>query len=117
MSQYGDLLQLPLRHAGKVRELYDVEVDGVPRILMVATDNISAYDHVLSTPIPGKGEILTALSLWWFDQLAGADGGPRVPNHLAPSHVLTLGADGEGNTADDVVLSPVLDQPEEEAAP
>ena len=51
MSQYGQLLNLPLRHAGKVRELYDA--DG--RILMVATDNISAYDHVLSTLIPGKG--------------------------------------------------------------
>ena len=82
MSQYGDLLQLPLRHAGKVRELYDVEVDGVPRILMVATDNISAFDHVLSTPIPGKGEILTALSLWWFDQLADL-----VDNHVVGTDV------------------------------
>ena len=82
MSQYGDLLQLPLRHAGKVRELYDVEVDGVPRILMVATDNISAYDHVLSTPIPGKGEILTALSLWWFDQLADL-----VDNHVVSTEI------------------------------
>ena len=82
MSQYGDLLQLPLRHAGKVRELYDVEVDGVARILMVATDNISAYDHVLSTPIPGKGEILTALSLWWFDQLADL-----VDNHVVSTEV------------------------------
>ncbi len=82
MSQYGDLLQLPLRHAGKVRELYDVEVDGVARILMVATDNISAYDHVLSTPIPGKGEILTALSLWWFTQLADL-----VDNHVVSTDV------------------------------
>ena len=82
MSQYGDLLQLPLRHAGKVRELYDVEVDGVARILMVATDNISAYDHVLSTPIPGKGEILTALSLWWFTQLADL-----VDNHVVSTEV------------------------------
>jgi len=82
VSQYGDLLQLPLRHAGKVRELYDVEVDGVARILMVATDNISAYDHVLSTPIPGKGEILTALSLWWFTQLADL-----VDNHVVSTEV------------------------------
>ena len=82
MSQYGDLLQLPLRHAVKVREHYDVEVDGVPRILMVATDNISAYDHVLSTPIPGKGEILTALSLWWFDQLADL-----VDNHVVSTEI------------------------------
>ncbi len=82
VSQYGDLLQLPLRHAGKVRELYDVEVDGVPRILMVATDNISAFDYVLSTPIPGKGEILTSLSLWWFDQLADL-----VDNHVVSTDV------------------------------
>lgn len=70
MSQFGHLVNLPLRHAGKVRELYDLDVDGEPRLLMVATDNISAFDHVLATPIPGKGEVLTQLSLWWFDQLA-----------------------------------------------
>ena len=52
MSQFGDVINLPLRHAGKVRELYDVTSDGEPAILMVATDNISASDHVLSTPIP-----------------------------------------------------------------
>lgn len=78
MSQYGQLLNLPLRHAGKVRELYDA--DG--RILMVATDNISAYDHVLSTLIPGKGAILTQLSLWWFDQL-----GDIVDNHVVSTDV------------------------------
>jgi len=49
---------------------------------MVATDNISAYDHVLSTPIPGKGEILTALSLWWFTQLADL-----VDNHVVSTEV------------------------------
>lgn len=91
-------------YSGKVRDLYrpagDIPKD---RTLVVASDRVSAFDHVLSPGIPGKGELLTTLSLWWFDQLAGADGGPRIPNHLAPSHELTLGADGEANTADDVV--------------
>ena len=80
MSQFGDVLNLPLRHAGKVRELYDVTSDGEPAILMVATDNISAYDHVLSTPIPDKGAILTQVSLWWFEQL-------DVPNHVISTQV------------------------------
>ncbi|MCU1561011.1 phosphoribosylaminoimidazolesuccinocarboxamide synthase, partial [Mycetocola sp.] len=52
------------------------------RVLMVASDRVSAFDHVLEPGIPGKGELLTTLSLWWFDQLAD------VPNHLAPDHVL-----------------------------
>ena len=83
MSQYADLLRLPLRHAGKVRELYTVVDDeGAERILMVATDNISAFDHVLSTPIPDKGAILTQLSLWWFDQLADL-----VDNHVVSTDV------------------------------
>ncbi|MBB1508561.1 phosphoribosylaminoimidazolesuccinocarboxamide synthase [Tessaracoccus sp. MC1756] len=78
VSQYGHLLNLPLLHAGKVRELY--AADG--RILMVATDNISAYDHVLSTLIPDKGAILTQLSLWWFDQLTDI-----VENHVVSTEV------------------------------
>ncbi len=82
MSQYASLLNLPLRHAGKVRELFDVTFDGAPAILMVATDNISAYDHVLSTPIPGKGAVLTQLSLWWFAQLADL-----VDNHVLSTDV------------------------------
>ncbi len=80
MSQFGDALNLPLRHAGKVRELYDVTSDGEPAILMVATDNISAFDHVLATSIPDKGAILTQLSLWWFDQL-------DMPNHVISTQV------------------------------
>jgi len=51
-------------------------------MLVVASDRISAFDHVLSPGIPGKGELLTRLSLWWFDQLSGADGGLAIPNHL-----------------------------------
>lgn len=67
MSQY-ESVGLPLLHAGKVRELYALPEPG--RLLMVATDNISAFDHVLESRIPGKGTVLTQLSLWWFDQLA-----------------------------------------------
>ena len=52
-------------------------------MLVVASDRVSAFDHVLEPGIPGKGALLTALSLWWFEQLAGADGGEPVPNHLA----------------------------------
>ena len=72
-------------------------------MLVVASDRVSAFDHVLSPGIPGKGELLTTLSLWWFDQLAGADGGRGIPNHLVASHTLGLGADGVANTADDLV--------------
>jgi phosphoribosylaminoimidazole-succinocarboxamide synthase len=61
-------------HSGKVRDLYRLE-DG--RLLMVASDRISAYDFVLASTIPDKGVILTQMSLWWFDQLADL-----VPNHI-----------------------------------
>jgi phosphoribosylaminoimidazole-succinocarboxamide synthase len=59
-------VDLPLVARGKVREIYDA---GPGRLLLVASDRISAYDHVLPTPIPDKGRVLTALSVWWFDQL------------------------------------------------
>ncbi|WP_415082240.1 phosphoribosylaminoimidazolesuccinocarboxamide synthase [Micropruina sp.] len=72
-------LDLPLIHAGKVRRLYAMP-DGT--ILMVATDNISAFDQVLSTPIPDKGAILNQLSLWWFEQLADV-----VGNHVVSTDV------------------------------
>ena len=66
-------------HSGKVRDLYLMD-DG--RLLMVASDRISAYDHVLETTIPDKGAILTQMSLWWFDQLADL-----VPNHVLSTDV------------------------------
>jgi phosphoribosylaminoimidazole-succinocarboxamide synthase len=63
-------VDLPLVGRGKVREIYDASTPAAPdRLLMVASDRISAYDSVLPTPIPDKGRILTALSVWWFDQL------------------------------------------------
>ena len=61
-------------HSGKVRDLYRT-ADG--HLLMVASDRISAFDHVLTPEIPDKGRILTAMSVWWFGQLADL-----VPNHL-----------------------------------
>ena len=69
-------------YSGKVRDLY-APVDpatGEPRadrLLLVASDRISAFDFVLDTPIPDKGEVLTRLSLWWFAQLEDL-----VPNHV-----------------------------------
>ena len=76
-NQYAHLLDQPLVHAGKVRELYAV---GEDRLLMVATDRISAFDFVLDSPIPDKGRVLTQLSQWWFGQLTD----------LVPNHVLSL---------------------------
>ncbi|MDR8415061.1 phosphoribosylaminoimidazolesuccinocarboxamide synthase [Nonomuraea sp. 3-1Str] len=64
---------MELLHSGKVRDVY---LDGQDLIL-VASDRVSVYDVVLPTPIPGKGKILTQLSLWWFDQLADV-----FPNHV-----------------------------------
>ncbi|WP_203137090.1 phosphoribosylaminoimidazolesuccinocarboxamide synthase [Microbacterium sp. JZ31] len=69
-------------YSGKVRDLY-APADGDPgRMLVVASDRVSAFDYVLSPGIPDKGALLTTLSMWWFDQLAGADGGEVIPNHL-----------------------------------
>jgi phosphoribosylaminoimidazole-succinocarboxamide synthase len=66
-------------NSGKVRDLYELP-DG--HLLMVASDRISAFDYVLDTPIPDKGVILTRMSLWWFDQLAGL-----VQNHVVSTDV------------------------------
>jgi phosphoribosylaminoimidazole-succinocarboxamide synthase len=61
-------------YAGKVRDLYELD-DG--NLLLVASDRVSVYDVVLPTPIPRKGELLTRLSLWWFERFADV-----VPNHI-----------------------------------
>jgi phosphoribosylaminoimidazole-succinocarboxamide synthase len=66
-------------HSGKVRDLYRLTSGD---LLMVASDRISAFDFVLETPIPDKGEILTRMSLWWFDRLADL-----VPNHIVSTSV------------------------------
>ncbi len=64
--RFADQLDYPLLHRGKVRELYAYDAD---RLLMVATDHISAFDYVLDSIIPDKGAVLTQLSQWWFGQL------------------------------------------------
>ena len=70
-------------HSGKVRDLYRID-DGehAGRLLMVASDRISAFDFVLDTTIPDKGEVLTRMSQWWFDQLSGL-----LPNHVISTDV------------------------------
>lgn len=68
--------EMTLIYSGKVRDIYDV---GDDRLLMVASDRISAFDVVLPEPIPGKGRVLTGLTAFWLDELSG----------LAPSHMLT----------------------------
>ena len=78
------LTSLPLLARGKVRDNYAV---GEDRILMVASDRLSAFDVIMGEPIPGKGELLTQMALFWFDKL-----GHIVPNHLtgeAPESVVT----------------------------
>ena len=70
-------------YSGKVRDLYvptGETLESTPRVLVVASDRVSAFDHVLEPGIPGKGELLTKLSLWWFDQLG-------VPNHLREGEI------------------------------
>jgi phosphoribosylaminoimidazole-succinocarboxamide synthase len=73
-----DLGLTPLIGRGKVRDLYAVG----DALLMVATDRISAFDHVLATGIPGKGKILTQISLFWFEMVREI-----VPNHLIATEV------------------------------
>ena len=74
-------MDLPLVARGKVREIYDA---GSDQLLLVASDRISAYDHVLPTPIPDKGKVLTQLSVWWFDQLV-----PVLDSFGASHHLIS----------------------------
>ena len=76
-----DFPTLNLVHRGKVRDMYSIPGHD-DKLLMVATDRISAYDVVMAAPIPGKGKILTQLSLFWFDLL-----GDVVENHLITADV------------------------------
>src|SRR5919198_4076316 len=70
---------LKLIRRGKVRDVYEIDDD---RLLIVATDRISAFDCVIPTPIERKGEVLTALSRFWFAKLAHI-----VPNHLISTNI------------------------------
>jgi phosphoribosylaminoimidazole-succinocarboxamide synthase len=79
----SNIKSLPLLGRGKVRENYAV---GTDKMLMVATDRLSAFDVIMNEPIPGKGRVLTGMALFWFDKLAHI-----VPNHstgIAPESVV-----------------------------
>ena len=82
----SQLTGLELLHRGKVRDLYRVDAE---HLLLVASDRLSAFDVVLPQPIPGKGEVLTRLSAFWFARTRA-----RIPNHLT------------GRTVDEVVTDP-----------
>ena len=75
---------------GKVRDVYDLG----DRLLIVATDRISAYDVIMPTGIPDKGRILTGLSLWWFDFLTDL-----TPNHLITADVTQMGHEAKAQAA------------------
>ncbi|WP_166880344.1 phosphoribosylaminoimidazolesuccinocarboxamide synthase [Salinibacterium sp. ZJ450] len=68
-------------YSGKVRDLYTPADGSSDRMLVVASDRVSAFDHVLEPGIPGKGKLLTELSMWWFAQLS------EVPNHLVDGDI------------------------------
>lgn len=76
-----DLTDLTLLHRGKVRDMYEIP-GHEEKLLMIATDRISAYDVVMDDPIVGKGKVLTQISLFWFDLLSDI-----VPNHLISADV------------------------------
>lgn len=71
----SNLSSLKFLHRGKVRDLYEVDAD---HLLIVQTDRLSAFDVILPDPIPGKGEVLTAVSNFWFEKLKHV-----IPNHLS----------------------------------
>ena len=81
------LRSLPLRHRGKVRDIYDIDAT---RMLIVTTDRISAFDVVLPTPVPGKGEVLTRLSRFWFERTRDI-----VPNQLLATPLADVVPDPE----------------------
>lgn len=83
----SSLHSLPLLASGKVRDNYAV---GDDRLLMIATDRLSAFDVVMGEPIPGKGALLTKMALFWFDKL-----GHVVPNHLTGEDPLSVVAADE----------------------
>jgi phosphoribosylaminoimidazole-succinocarboxamide synthase len=87
-------------YSGKVRDLYvpdnESGLDSSPSMLLVASNRVSAFDHVLEPGIPGKGALLTALSRWWFAQLA------EFPNHL-------LDAEAPADVADRAMVVRTLD--------
>ncbi len=89
-----------LSYSGKVRDLYrDDEQPG--HVLMVASDRVSAFDHVLEPGIPGKGQLLTQLSLWWFGQFAD------VPNHLVEPQLVPPQFEGRAMLVQALHMHPI----------
>ncbi len=82
-----DIASLPLVARGKVRDIYAV---GADKLLLVTTDRLSAFDVVMTDPIPGKGAVLNAMSAFWFERLAHV-----VPNHLTGIDPESVVAPGE----------------------
>ncbi len=76
----SEALRLPLLHRGKVRDVYAV---GDDRLLMVASDRVSAFDVVMRQPVPRKGEVLTQITAWWLDRLARRE---QIDHHLLAVH-------------------------------
>ena len=83
----SSITSLPLLARGKVRENYGV---GDDRILMIASDRLSAFDVIMGEAIPGKGVLLTQMALFWFDKLTGI-----VPNHLTGDDPLSVVSEAE----------------------
>ena len=81
----SNLTSLPLLHRGKVRDIYEVDDE---RLLIVQTDRLSAFDVILPTPVPGKGQVLTTLSNFWFSKL----------NHVLPNHLIDIKPESLVNT-------------------
>jgi phosphoribosylaminoimidazole-succinocarboxamide synthase len=88
-------------YSGKVRDLYEAEDPSLHHlILVVASDRVSAFDHVLEPAIPGKGRHLTTLTNWWFDRLA-------VPNHLAVEVPVPAEVAGRATVAKKLEMFPI----------
>jgi phosphoribosylaminoimidazole-succinocarboxamide synthase len=88
-------------YSGKVRDLYSSD-EHPGQLLVVASDRISAFDHILEPGIPGKGTLLTQLSLWWFEQL------DDVPNHLAaPDAQAPAGVEGRAMLVKQLDMFPI----------
>ena len=88
----AELEGLHCLHRGKVRDIYAV---GEHELLIVATDRVSAFDVVLPQRLPGKGQVLTSLSRYWFDETA-----ELVPNHVITTDVAAMPADVQVHAAD-----------------
>ena len=88
-----DRLPLPLLRSGKVREVYEVDAE---RLLLVASDRVSAFDVVMNERVPCKGAVLTQMTAWWLGQL----------HHLVPHHMLASSASSHHRRGSGVAPAP-----------